>query len=116
MEMIMKAIVQMGIFMICAQVLVHFRPNGAYEKYLKLLVSAMVLIQIMAPVVNLVSGQENCLEERIGWFEERLQMSMEKAEKLAIRTEERLHQMTLEEIREKKLKQQATDSVSQINY
>ena len=40
-----KAICQMGIFMICAQSIVHFRPNASYEKYLKLLVGVLLLIQ-----------------------------------------------------------------------
>ena len=33
-----QAICRVGMFMICAQAIVHFRPNEAYEKYLKLLV------------------------------------------------------------------------------
>ena len=44
------AICRVGIFLICARTVVHFRPKGAYEKYLKLLVSAMVLIQLLFPM------------------------------------------------------------------
>ncbi len=40
-----QAICRVGIFMICAQAIVHFRPQEAYEKYLKLLISVMVLVR-----------------------------------------------------------------------
>ena len=62
-----------GIFLICAQMLIHFRPNGAYVKYLRLLVSIMILVQVMEPVGSLIglleSGQ---LQEQVKEIEERL--------------------------------------------
>lgn len=56
---------QIGIFMICAQTILHFKPSAQYEKYLKLLISVMVLLQILFPVLRLVSsgGSEQFLEE-----------------------------------------------------
>ena len=51
-----KSICQVGIFMICSQAIIHFRPNRSYEKYLKLLVSVMILIQLLHPVVSLIGG------------------------------------------------------------
>lgn len=41
-----KVICRMGIFMICAQAIVHFRPKASYEKYLKMLVSMMLVLQM----------------------------------------------------------------------
>ena len=49
-NLLFQAICRVGIFMICAQAIVHFRPKEAYEKYLKLLVSAMVLVQLFLPL------------------------------------------------------------------
>ena len=46
----------MGIFMICAQAVVHFRPKESYEKYLKLLVSVIVLIQVFLPIGSFLLG------------------------------------------------------------
>lgn len=75
---LMEAICKTGIFIICAQVLIHFRPKASYDKYLKMLVSAMILIQLFMPVSELFTGDgEQTLAERIGWFEEELARCME---------------------------------------
>ena len=42
----------MGIFMVCAQTIVYFRPKVVYEKYLKLLLSMMILVQLIAPLTS----------------------------------------------------------------
>ncbi|MDE6926541.1 MAG: hypothetical protein K2P59_15025, partial [Acetatifactor sp.] len=54
MNSLFQTICRIGIFMICAQTVIHFRPQESYEKYLKLLVSAMVLIQMFLPVSRLL--------------------------------------------------------------
>lgn len=56
-----KAICQVGTFMICAQAIVHFRPKASYEKYLKMLVSAMILIQLLVSFGGIftVDGEKN---------------------------------------------------------
>ncbi len=54
-----QTVKQIGVFMICAQVILHFRPSVKYEKYLKLLISVMVLVQIIIPAVNLFTGRES---------------------------------------------------------
>lgn len=53
-----QAVKQIGIFMICAQAILHFKPSEKYEKYLKLLISVMVLVQILVPIVNFFSGMD----------------------------------------------------------
>ena len=50
----LEAIKNMSIFLICAQVLIHLKPKGAYEKYLRLLISVMLLVQLLEPVGRLV--------------------------------------------------------------
>ena len=47
---------QMGIFIICAQSLIHFCAGKAYEKYIRLLVGIMILAQLTAPVRSFLSG------------------------------------------------------------
>ena len=110
-NILFQTICRTGIFMICAQTIVHFRPNESYEKYLKLLVSVMVLIQLFLPVGAFlagVSGSGGTIDE----FRESLEQSMEEARQQAAQTEAMLEQMTLEEIRrhieeEAALKEQA---------
>lgn len=52
-----KAICQVGTFMICAQAIVHFRPKASYEKYLKMLVSAMILIQLLIAISGIFTSE-----------------------------------------------------------
>lgn len=80
-----------AVFIICAQVLVHFRPNGSYEKYMKMLVSAMILIQLIGPVsVIFTRDGEKSLKARAEWFEGELENSMQQA---AAEYEERARQL-----------------------
>lgn len=54
----LEQIKAMGIFLICAQMLIHFRPKGTYAKYLRLLVSIMLLVQLLEPVGRLIGVLE----------------------------------------------------------
>lgn len=95
-----QAICRVGIFMICAQAIMHFKAKESYEKYLKLLVSTMILIQLFLPVGNLLAGKgglqaESVLEE----FKKELEQEMRTAEENAAAADAILEQMTLEEIR-----------------
>ena len=53
MSALLEKIGQMAVFLICAQTLMHFRPKDSYEKYIKLLVSMMLLILLVEPVMDL---------------------------------------------------------------
>lgn len=69
----LDAVCRAGVFILCAQVLIHCRPNSSYEKYLKMLVSAMILLQLFLPVSRLLSGTgEADIQEDMDWF--RIQM------------------------------------------
>lgn len=46
----MSTICRVGIFIICAQTIIHFRPKPVFEKYLKLLLGAMILVQLLLPL------------------------------------------------------------------
>ncbi len=111
--MFFQAICRTGIFMICAQAIVHFRPQESYEKYLKLLVSAMVLIQLFLPIANLFAGgslQEAAAE--LTRFQESLEQAMEEAQEAAVDTTGQLEQMTLEEVRKRMEEQETTKGES----
>ena len=47
-----------GIFIICAQAVTHFRPKASYEKYLKVLVSIIVLVMLMLPCFKALGDVE----------------------------------------------------------
>lgn len=97
---LLQTICRIGIFMICAQAVVHFRPQAAYEKYLKLLVSVMVLIQLLFPVSRILfHGDGDELERKTQAFLEGLEAEMSAAESRAFEADALLEQMTLEELR-----------------
>lgn len=93
--------------MICAQAIVHFRPQESYEKYLKLLVSVMVLVQIFLPLGSFLAGiGGEDARGQLESFRESLEQSMEEARQQAEETDALLEQMTLEEVR-RRLEEQA---------
>ena len=59
MKQLVAYVSQIGTFMICAQVLIHFRPDGSYEKYLKFLVSIMILAQLLSPFLQLTGTYQD---------------------------------------------------------
>lgn len=94
-----QAICRMGIFMICAQAVVHFRPKESYEKYLKLLVSVIVLIQVFLPIGSFLlgEGRQNAAKA-LEQFGRELEQGLEDAAGEAAAADELLEQMTLEEV------------------
>ena len=74
MNALLVKIGQLAVFLICAQTLVHFRPKDSYEKYIKLLVSMMLLILLVGPVMDLLGkGDKGAFLDRIHVYEQELQ-------------------------------------------
>ena len=95
-----QAICRMGIFLICVRTIIHFRPQEAYEKYLKLLVSVMILIQLFLPIGSLfLGGGRQDAARQLEAFGRELEQEMQKAQESAFQTDGLLEQMTLEEVR-----------------
>lgn len=99
-DFIFDSICRVGIFVICAQTIIHFKPKEIYEKYLRYLVSVMVLIQLFLPLSGfLLGGGSAQINRALKQFEAELKKSMEEAESAGREAEERLESMTLEEVR-----------------
>lgn len=93
--------------MICAQAIVQFRPHESYEKYLKLLVGVMVLIQLFLPIGSLIAGVDRMnVTLQLDSFRESLEQGMEEARQQAQEADALLEQMTLEEVR-RRMEEQA---------
>ena len=74
MQWLYRVIGQAGIFLICAQTVVHFRPKESYDKYLKLLLSVMLLLQLLQPVLTMLGGGDGWnAEEQVTGFMQELQ-------------------------------------------
>lgn len=115
-NILFETICRIGIFMICAQAVIHFKPKQSYEKYLKLLVSVMVLIQLFLPVGSFLlgGGMERTLENLSG-LRTQLEQEMESAAEEAAAAEELLERMTLEEVR-KRMEAQDREGASEPEY
>lgn len=74
MSVLLEQIGQIAIFLICARTMLHFRAQESYEKYIKLLVSMMLLILLITPIMELfgVNSTEG-LEDKINEYEKKLQ-------------------------------------------
>lgn len=102
MNLLFRSICQLGIFMICAQAIVHFRPNSSYEKYLKMLVSVMLLVQVFLPFTKMFSSDtQQGIEKNIAQFEQKIEETMNQALRTAAETDDLLSNMSLEEVRKR---------------
>lgn len=101
MEMFRDLIGQIGVFMICAQAVVHFRPKEVYGKYLRLLLSVMVLIQIISPIYGLLAGGTGeSLDENVRSFQQEMEEAMGDAAKSSVISQQQLEKTGLEMLRE----------------
>lgn len=99
-ESFIQIIKRVGIFMVCAQMLLHFKPSESYGKYIRLLMSVMVLAQLIAPVMEIFGrGSEVSFEERILFYDEVLHQSMTEADRTGAQAQALLEKMTLEEVK-----------------
>lgn len=58
-EGFLETIREVGIFIVCAQAIVHFRAKASYEKYLKVLVSIIVLVMLLVPCFRVLGDVES---------------------------------------------------------
>lgn len=76
-NVLLKEVGQVAIFLICAQTLLHFRAKDSYEKYIKLLISMMLLILLAEPLLDLLSLEEGTsFIEKIQGYEQRIESVM----------------------------------------
>lgn len=97
-----QAVKQIGIFMICAQAILHFKPSDKYEKYMKLLISIMVLVQILMPIVQCFSKESSAYSyffEQVEKIRTEMKQELEQMEVESIMQEETILQETREEVK-----------------
>lgn len=91
MQWLYHVIGQVGIFLICAQTLIHFRPRESYEKYLKLLLSVMLLIQLLQPLLTVLGGDKIAgTDVQVTEFTEEIRTVLEQAAMQAEQTEDEI--------------------------
>lgn len=100
---------QIGIFMICAQAALHFKPSAKYEKYLKLLISVMVLVQLLNPLLRLFSSGG---EAFFNWRIQEIGADMEK-EMSQLQIENNIREETILRETENKVKMRISQIASE---
>lgn len=85
---LLKELGGLTIFMTCAQLLVYFRPKESYEKYLKLLMSALILLQFLTPIQRLFTGRSSGIELYLEELQEQFTLSAESGEAFNVPTDE----------------------------
>ncbi len=96
MEGLLSKVAQIAIFMICARTLLHFRAKESYEKYLKLLVSLMLLVLLVEPLMETFGkGSEGEFLQRIQLYNFQLQDILKNEELNNEEISEILSHMTL---------------------
>lgn len=96
-DRLLQIVKQTGIFVVCAQMILHFKPAECYEKYIRLLIGIMVLAQLIA-AGTAVFGKtgENFFDGRVDYYNGLLAQSMEGADMAEM--EALLEKMTMEEV------------------
>ena len=97
---LLQTIKQVGIFVICAQMILHFKPAESYGKYMRLLVSIMVLVQLLVPLMSIfLKSDVGSFSDRISYYEEMLSDNMKDISATCADAEKMLNNMTMEEIK-----------------
>lgn len=97
---LLSLIKQVSVFVICAQMILHFKPTAQYGKYIKLLIGLMVLVQIFVPLMSLFGkGGATAFSERMEYYQKIVADSMTEAGLEGVTTAERVEEMRLEEIK-----------------
>lgn len=96
--------------MICAQAIVHFRPKETYDRYLKLLVGVMILIQLFLPFGRFLLGVRGEDAARaLEQFKQEMEQAIKQAEENAAEADALLEKMTLEEVQRRMEEQREED-------
>lgn len=99
-EQLLTVVKQVGIFMICAQMILHFKPAESYGKYIRLLMSIMVLVQLFIPVMEIFGEKgKTIFQGKIEFYDAFIIESMEEIKITNVTAEKLLEEMTMEEIK-----------------
>lgn len=99
---IFSVIKKASVFLIGAQLILHLKPNGLYEKYLKFIVHLMALTLFMMPLLKLF-GQtdEKAFSKSLAGYEEMMQEDMIQINYIYDLSEEKRREIYEREIKSK---------------
>ena len=110
-----QTICRVSIFLICAQAVIRFCPKEAYEKYLKLLVSILVMVQLIFPVTSFLFGKDSQdFMSQLEGFQETMDREMGKPKYEEQQMNRILEKMTAQELKKYIEEQNYEDQIQMI--
>ncbi len=105
-----------GIFLICAESILHFMPGSSYQKYVKVLIGIMVLAQFLIPLKAFFTGTEKAeIEQQIVEFQQMIESQgaeMQSAELWSVTDSE----ITIEQETKKEIKSRLNNIATENGY
>ncbi len=109
----LREIGQIAAFLICAQTLLHFRAKDSYEKYIKLVISMMLLLLLARPLFGLAEDKEEMdIVQRIEQYEESMQSMLLERQPQMQDMEAVLQSLAQKAIEESAKKQESIDGTA----
>lgn len=97
---IFAVIKQVGIFIICAQMIMHFKAADKYAKYIRLLISFMVLVQMVVPIFELIWDYDaEQFWKNVKKYEVSLEESINAVKITDVLNEEKMNNSMIEEVK-----------------
>ncbi|NLL76775.1 MAG: stage III sporulation protein AF [Clostridiales bacterium] len=102
-----------GIFIICAQSILHFVAEKSYERYVKIIVGIMILAQFIVPVRAVLLGTDNGeIWEAVTEFQEEMETAMENTEV----TYEKSEKTEVTDVLQEEIKMKLSDIAERYGY
>ena len=101
MNSFVESICKIGIFMIAAQAVIHFAPAAKYEKYMRLVVGIIVLLQFLVPINKITDGIDGSMDAEMDWSGQLTNMEKELERGLAVEEESSLREKIVAEMKRK---------------
>ncbi len=115
MSSFMESICKIGIFMIAAQAVIHFAPAAKYEKYMRLVVGIIVLLQFLVPINKITDSIDGDWETESDWSGQLSKMEMELERGMTIEGESSFSEKIVTEM-EKEIKSRLNSTLEDENY
>lgn len=90
---------QVSVFIICAQMILHFKAEQKYGKYLKLLIGVMVLVQLFVPLMSILGQGEKAFTSDLAYYMNRLVGSAENTTDSVVADEADFTDLQMQEIK-----------------
>lgn len=106
-----------GIFLVCAQSVVHFVGGKSYEKYVKLLIGFMLLAQFIVPVRTFfLGGEKGEIWNEVEHFQQEMEQVMAESKIMAAESQEDWRLQQVEQQLQEEMTERLGASAAEYGY